>query len=200
MSSLPVLVRNGNHDINVAQNHCNQHPPLAFSEIGPIPPPRMFSDSIPVSVCSNNNSGHDVIDDTDQMSDDDEESNTSLSHLTQPVCIIRDQLYEESQAMIEEIPAKEPQLSAVPKKSALKKPRFNSAMSCPPRTTANPQTSSVSSSTVSVTSSFAPLRPQPLPRFSYTPMFNGPVQLFPTGASSVPLSLQNRSSQNAIER
>lgn len=115
-------------------------------DIGPIPPPKMFSDirlnSITVQVPSdssaddgagkennpsNNNkqivNGKSLVwakiaeelatlgfDDDDDAINDDNMNSFDYDEWSSP--------------MVEEIPAKEPQLSAVPKKSAMKKPKF----------------------------------------------------------------------------
>ncbi|XP_054290038.1 phosphatase and actin regulator 4B isoform X3 [Macrosteles quadrilineatus] len=102
-------------------------PPIPVSEIGPIPPPPMFSsnatsihNAVPLDL-SGMNYGHDegedeedYVDDSDGEGRGDDDDDLSL-RLRGPDPAI-------DTSRVEEIPAKEPKFHAVPLKSALKKP------------------------------------------------------------------------------
>ncbi|GIX88671.1 phosphatase and actin regulator 2 [Caerostris extrusa] len=88
-------------------------PPISLNDIGPIPPPPMFSNPSPLLISK----FHSHTDPVEDMSDSDEPSadmdmgSSCVVYVTQ----------QEGQ-FVEEIPAKEPHpMSAMPKKSALKK-------------------------------------------------------------------------------
>ncbi|XP_066145945.1 phosphatase and actin regulator 2-like isoform X2 [Euwallacea fornicatus] len=95
-------------------------PPIPLSEIGPIPPPPMFSSPSPQPRRPPSplpNPGDYDYDDNEEDDDYDiecEEENTCIFLMAQPDPAI-------DTSRIDEIPAKEPRLNAVPLKSALKK-------------------------------------------------------------------------------
>lgn len=114
-----------------------------INHIGPIPPPRMFSDSH-YNHQANHTSNHQTEDYAppqrdhssylyhgnntengynDEDSDEDSSSYNPAKYMptTIPVCIVKGTPSLAEAARIEEIPAKEPKFSAVPLKSALKK-------------------------------------------------------------------------------
>ncbi|KFM78216.1 Phosphatase and actin regulator 2, partial [Stegodyphus mimosarum] len=91
-------------------------PPISVNDIGPIPPPPMFSNPSPLLV-SKFHSVSDQSDDTSDLEDDSEVDSPSP-------CVVYVTQYDPTinTSTVEEIPAKEPHpLTAMPKKSALKK-------------------------------------------------------------------------------
>ncbi|XP_013784700.1 phosphatase and actin regulator 2-like isoform X2 [Limulus polyphemus] len=87
-------------------------PPIGVNEIGPIPPPPMFSSPSPCF-------GKKTIDSSDSAIENIED----LPQLDSS-CVLLIPQPDVDISVVQEVPAKEPQLKAVPKKSALKK-RFN---------------------------------------------------------------------------
>lgn len=178
------------------------HIPVSFSDVGPIPPPRMFSDSSHqqslLQAMSNIHSANDenVCDRCDSPMPSAFNCNQKS---TIPVCIIKNDCDgDDNPIHEEEVPAKEPQMSAVPLKSALKKPRIGinntSAMNHNKPYSSSP-TPSNSSFTVSHNKPQAPappnqppysqassVKPQVSPRFQYS--YGGPVQLLPVSVPS----------------
>jgi len=197
--------------LNASANH-SMMTPLQFNEIGPIPPPRMFSDTVLLTISNNtsnayhnDNNNNDNDSNMDSTNDNSHNKTLPISEPTEvpqmsslPICVIRSQFINEPISVIEEVPTKEPQLSAVPKKSALKKPRIAPAMSCPTNTSSSneihsQQTSSpaLSHSSIVANTSTSPMliRPQPTPRYTYNSM---PIQIVATTAQhNSPLANQN---------
>lgn len=125
--------------------------------MGLIPPPRSFSDNngettTTITTKNNNfntvntvNSLHNSIDsESSYMSDkidfdDSGDSNYSGHKGTIPVCIIKStndgKLALSTEILEEEVPTKVPQLTAMPKKSAMKKPRVEGNSSAPTSST-----------------------------------------------------------------
>ncbi|XP_046808900.1 phosphatase and actin regulator 4-like isoform X2 [Lucilia cuprina] len=107
-------------------------PPIPVSEIGPIPPPPMFSTPSPTLVAGRphgpgaiNDKDYQPYDDYDNDNEDDNGSDNDYNYQTYSNHI--------DTQRIEEIPAKEPKLNAVPLKSALKKkPGQNSSSPATP--------------------------------------------------------------------
>ncbi|KAM7358437.1 uncharacterized protein ACRADG_003417 isoform 2-T2 [Cochliomyia hominivorax] len=107
-------------------------PPIPVSEIGPIPPPPMFSTPSPTLVAGRphgpgaiNDKDYQPYDDYDNDNEDDNGSDIDYNYQTYSNHI--------DTQRIEEIPAKEPKLNAVPLKSALKKkPGQNSSSPATP--------------------------------------------------------------------
>lgn len=158
---------------------------LSFSDIGPIPPPRMFSDPTHSLVMHIVNSleNHDL-----NCQDDDDECSHTQPKTTIPVCIIKSadgSADSFTNPIIEdEVPAKEPQLSAVPKKSALKKPRIAAVAQTIIDSLQNPP---------SYSSCTSAQRPQASPRYNFnSAMPAGPIQLLQVTSQSSPLSNHNR--------
>lgn len=81
-------------------------PPIAVSDIGPIPPPPMFSSPSPTRHHTHNRQLHNLSDSEDEEDQDDDD----IEPLTMS-----------DTARVEEIPPKEPIFNAMPLKSALKK-------------------------------------------------------------------------------
>lgn len=110
-------------------------PPIPLSEIGPIPPPPMFSTPSPTLIgdrshmqhSKSNGSTNDYheygYDDHDDPDQDDVDSDEEYMFHIQQANI--------DTMRIEEIPVQEPSLNAMPKKSALKKKPGNSAPGTP---------------------------------------------------------------------
>ena len=111
-----------------------------YNNMGLIPPPRSFSDNNGESTATKTNNNfntvnslHNSIDsESSYMSDkidfdDSGDSNYSGHKGTIPVCIIKStndgKLALSTEILEEEVPTKVPQLTAMPKKSAMKKPR-----------------------------------------------------------------------------
>ena len=110
-NSVKVIQRNG------ISGTTSPGSPLPFNDIGPIPPPKMFSD-LALTNCDSNFDNNQL----DYMQDD--VTNIDVpQQMSLPLCVVHSH-YIEAASLIEEVPAKEPQLSAVPKKSALKKTKF----------------------------------------------------------------------------
>lgn len=119
-------------------------PPIPLSEIGPIPPPPMFSTPSPTMVAgrphmqhkSNSSSNMSMMhpqqidyndydyDDQDDIDGDDIDSEDEYMYQMQ-------QQQNIDTMRVEEIPVKEPMLNAMPKKSALKKKSSGSGSSTP---------------------------------------------------------------------
>ncbi|XP_071050349.1 phosphatase and actin regulator 3 isoform X2 [Onthophagus taurus] len=98
-------------------------PPIPVSEIGPIPPPPMFSSPSPVPNRQSPLPQH-VDYDYDNQDDDEEDAEINEDDLeNSDMCIFRmprpDPTIDTTR--IDEIPAKEPKFNAMPLKSALKK-------------------------------------------------------------------------------
>ncbi|XP_071036189.1 phosphatase and actin regulator 1 isoform X9 [Parasteatoda tepidariorum] len=94
----------------------NNEPPISVNDIGPIPPPPMFSNPSPLLLSKFHS--HSV-----ESSDDAEERNAPEVKMPVP-CVVYVTQREPTVdfSSVEEIPAKEPHpMSAMPKKSALKK-------------------------------------------------------------------------------
>lgn len=182
-------------------------PSVNFSDVGPIPPPRMFSDtSNPLAahqMSDNMNNGGNAFEDDEDDEDDESgscdrcdspipEHHNFGYKSTIPISIIKSD-YEgrDSAVAEEEAPIKEPSLEAVPRKSALKKPRIAATSAIH----FNPYSSSPtpSNSSHSSTKPQAPqppghpshqMKPQVSPRFACVSYGNAPVQLLPTSASN----------------
>ncbi|XP_035208339.1 phosphatase and actin regulator 1-like isoform X1 [Stegodyphus dumicola] len=92
---------------------CLPEPPIPINEIGPIPPPPMFSSSPSLTARF-----QPCIALLDQAIRERQEACKAAASITLPNSQLDSTLGTE---IIEEIPAKEPHLSAMPKKSALKK-------------------------------------------------------------------------------
>lgn len=182
---------------------------LHLTEIGPIPPPRMFSDSVHNHININNitietnsyqksyEDNDSSMDSTNDMTDGSNRSQTSLEvpqmSNSLPICLIRSHFVNEPISVVEEVPTKEPQLSAVPKKSALKKPRITNSDNETQKQTQSPTQVMVNCNTTSNTSSPSPMiiRPQPSPRCVY----NSAVQQTPM--QIVVTSTQHNSPHNS---
>ncbi|XP_047510044.1 phosphatase and actin regulator 4 isoform X4 [Pieris napi] len=94
-------------------------PPIALSDIGPIPPPPMFSSPSPTRHHHQHPLPHPLSDSEDEDDQDDDDVETPID-----------------MSRIEEIPPKEPSFNAVPLKSALKKrPAPNASPNPTPITT-----------------------------------------------------------------
>ncbi|XP_076325811.1 phosphatase and actin regulator 1-like isoform X2 [Tachypleus tridentatus] len=102
-------------------------PPIGVNEIGPIPPPPMFSSPSPCFEKKTFDSSDSVIENIEDLPQVD---SSCVFFIPQPDVDI---------SVVQEVPAKEPQLKAMPKKSALKK-RFNLV-------TFSPSSTSVTSTT-----------------------------------------------------
>ncbi|XP_076359139.1 uncharacterized protein LOC143251780 [Tachypleus tridentatus] len=87
-------------------------PPISVIEIGPIPPPPMFSSPSPYLGKKAIDSVDSIVED---IGDSPELNNSGVLFIPQP---------DIDTSVVQEVPAKEPQLTAMPKKSALKK-RWN---------------------------------------------------------------------------
>ncbi|XP_054152915.1 phosphatase and actin regulator 1-like [Oppia nitens] len=204
----------------VMQLNSNSSMISEFTDIGPIPPPRMFSDSVHNTYTSDNNnikiessfnnncinednndSNMESIGNELRMSQMDRSANGSevpqMSSL--PICVIHSQYANEPLSVTEEVPAKEPQLSAVPKKSALKKARITNTDN---NNTDNQKQSQVSTTTVpmnsanitttTTSSSTVVIKPQPTPRYTYNVIQPMPMQIVVTSAQhNSPLTNQN---------
>lgn len=118
-------------------------PPIPVSEIGPIPPPPMFSTPSPTLIAGrlhsqmqnhlgghmnnqqqNNDSDYEYDDQEDNDQDEMDSDEEYMFSMTQPNPLI-------DTGRVEEIPAKEPKFNAVPLKSALKKKGSNSGPGTP---------------------------------------------------------------------
>lgn len=193
----------------------SDHSYSEYSEIGPIPPPRMFSDSVLTNFteqfinASNANDSSKNYNETNdstmdsvvgvEVSDGSTRSLPPINHFKQnsleiahnsslPMCLVRSQLVNEPTSVVEEVPTKEPQLSAVPKKSALKKPRITgndseSNLSSTQNLMAQTSTSGATHSTPN-TSTPSPMmaRPQPSPRYVYNCVQQTPMQIVVTAS------------------
>lgn len=195
--------------------------PMNFNDVGPIPPPRMFSDPSNTSVMQMVNSLERSAVDSD---DEDDESgscdrcdsphpnqqNFGMKPVTTiiPICRVKSSLEGDDAYVEDEVPAKEPVLTstAVPLKSALKKPRMTpvSAINFNHHNSYSPSPTPSNSSHHSGTST-KPQAPQPpghpnpyqtapkpqiSPRFTYSTYGNGPVQLIQASNTSNPLAAQ----------
>ncbi|XP_033210399.1 phosphatase and actin regulator 2 isoform X2 [Belonocnema kinseyi] len=91
-------------------------PPIPLSEIGPIPPPPMFSSPSPTSLSRQQQQNLPLSDceDDDEDADVEDEDDSMYGFRTQ-----HDPVFDTNR--VEEIPAKEPKFHAMPLKSALKK-------------------------------------------------------------------------------
>ena len=191
--------------LNASCDHSSAY--SEFSEIGPIPPPRMFSDSVlsnfsehfinVSNALKNYNEGNNSnMESAVEVNDSTTKSLPPIHHFKQnslelahnsslPMCLVRSQLVNEPTSVIEEVPTKEPQLSAVPKKSALKKPRITGSDSDNQKPTPNPVPHSSSPSVVTsntCTSSPMITRPQPSPRYVYNCVQQTPMQIVVTSS------------------
>ncbi|KAK9877083.1 hypothetical protein WA026_016108 [Henosepilachna vigintioctopunctata] len=118
-------------------------PPIPLSEIGPIPPPPMFSSPSPMPQRQvttppiiNQHIDYDYEDDEDEDDDNDIPFNDgdSEEHVSYMFRMPRpDPTIDTSR--IDEIPAKEPRFNAMPLKSALKKKPSNNSTSGTPQST-----------------------------------------------------------------
>ncbi|XP_043472276.1 phosphatase and actin regulator 2 isoform X3 [Leptopilina heterotoma] len=92
-------------------------PPIPLSEIGPIPPPPMFSSPSPTSLCRQQQQSLPLSDceDDDEDADVEDEDDSMYGFRN----VHSDPVFDTSR--VEEIPAKEPKFHAMPLKSALKK-------------------------------------------------------------------------------
>ncbi|RWS16483.1 Phosphatase and actin regulator 1-like protein [Dinothrombium tinctorium] len=174
----------GKRDVNQDATNASIEPisplNLEFRDIGPIPPPRMFSDPSNSTILQNENVSESSVDiDDDDMNafyKDNEDYDLNDPELEQihkttiPVCIIKNVGEGEDSlptAIIEEeIPAKEPQLSAIPRKSALKKTKVSNSSSCPTSNTFDYNHHSNVTHSASATAESSQ-RPQVPPRFTY---------------------------------
>ncbi|XP_034182504.1 phosphatase and actin regulator 2 isoform X9 [Osmia lignaria lignaria] len=108
-------------------------PPIPLSEIGPIPPPPMFSSTSPTLLLAKqrqirNPLSSDYEDEEDEEDFDvEEEDNMYVARMSQPDPSI-------DTSRVEEIPAKEPKFHAVPLKSVLKKRSSGSGPGTPQNT------------------------------------------------------------------
>ncbi|XP_076386715.1 phosphatase and actin regulator 2 isoform X8 [Megachile rotundata] len=108
-------------------------PPIPLSEIGPIPPPPMFSSTSPTLLLAKqrqirNPLSSDYEDEEDEEDFDvEEEDNMYVARMSQPDPSI-------DTSRVEEIPAKEPKFHAVPLKSVLKKRGSGSGPGTPQNT------------------------------------------------------------------
>lgn len=111
-------------------------PPIPLSEIGPIPPPPMFSTPSPTAIAgrshsiqsnninnSNVNSLHTLKSDFNEYEYEEEDDESELYRFSEDVDSEEEYILQKNvnTMRVEEIPVKEPLLNAVPKKSALKK-------------------------------------------------------------------------------
>lgn len=93
-------------------------PPISVNDIGPIPPPPMFSNPSPLLVSK----FHSQPDQTDDQSDPEEKPPEDESPSPCVVYVFSERDPMMNTSTVEEIPAKEPHpMNAMPKKSALKK-------------------------------------------------------------------------------
>lgn len=182
---------------------------MNFNDVGPIAPPRMFSDppaqQSVLQMINNIESGMQATE--EEMCDRCDSPIPTFNVNTKstiPVCIIKNDCDgDENPILEEEVPAKEPQLTAVPLKSALKKPRVgvSSAMNYSSKSSYSPSPTPSSNSSFSSYSTnhqkppapappihqapysqASSIKPQVSPRFAYT-YGAAPVQLLPTGNS-----------------
>lgn len=106
-------------------------PPIPLSEIGPIPPPPMFSSPSPTLVTRQRQQQIPLSDCEDEDDEDidveEEDDNLYVFRVSQPDPAI-------DTSRIEEIPAKEPKFHAMPLKSALKKKGSGSGPGTPQNT------------------------------------------------------------------
>ncbi|CAG5087993.1 Similar to PHACTR1: Phosphatase and actin regulator 1 (Gallus gallus), partial [Cotesia congregata] len=106
-------------------------PPIPLSEIGPIPPPPMFSSPSPTPLARQRQQNlplSDCEDDDDEDIDvEDDDDSLRVFRYAQPDPAI-------DTSRVEEIPAKEPKFHAMPLKSALKKKGPNSGPGTPQST------------------------------------------------------------------
>ncbi|XP_044015485.1 phosphatase and actin regulator 4B isoform X9 [Aphidius gifuensis] len=107
-------------------------PPIPLSEIGPIPPPPMFSSPSPTMDSRHQQdlpitSQHNDEDDEDEIDAEDDDDSLYVFRVSQPDPAI-------DTSRVEEIPAKEPKFHAVPLKSALKKKNTGSGPGTPQNT------------------------------------------------------------------
>ncbi|XP_034939635.1 phosphatase and actin regulator 2 isoform X2 [Chelonus insularis] len=106
-------------------------PPIPLSEIGPIPPPPMFSSPSPTILARQRQQTlplSDCEDDDDEAIDlEEDDDSLRMFRFSQPDPAI-------DTSRVEEIPAKEPKFHAVPLKSALKKKGPNSGPGTPQNT------------------------------------------------------------------
>ncbi|KAL5293449.1 PHACTR1 family protein [Megaselia abdita] len=106
-------------------------PPIPLSEIGPIPPPPMFSTPSPTLVAGKAH-GRGAVNDKDyQGYDYDENDGEELESDEEYMYTIAQPNPNIDTMRVEEIPAKEPKMNAVPLKSALKKRPGQSSNSSP---------------------------------------------------------------------
>lgn len=132
---------NGNSEYNQHQNHIVlselPEPPIPLSEIGPIPPPPMFSTPSPTNLTnrSQNLQSNNMIstnlnllhppnmDYNEYDYDEEEEEESDLYRYSEDIDSEEEYVLQKNIASmrVEEIPVKEPVLNAVPIKSALKK-------------------------------------------------------------------------------
>ncbi|GFY64816.1 phosphatase and actin regulator 2 [Trichonephila inaurata madagascariensis] len=93
-------------------------PPISLNDIGPIPPPPMFSNPSPLLIPK----FHSQTDPSDDQSDSEEDNSAETDMASPCVVYVTQQDSIINTSTVEEIPAKEPHpMSAMPKKSALKK-------------------------------------------------------------------------------
>ncbi|CAG2162261.1 unnamed protein product [Oppiella nova] len=184
---------------------------LQFSDIGPIPPPRMFSDSVHNTYNTNNIS----FDSSFHNYNEDNDSSMDLSHndinypqevpqmSSLPICVIHSHLVNEPITTAEEVPTKEPQLSAIPKKSALKKARIT-ANDTDSQMANQPQVSAPNHTNTSNTDTSSPvlIRPQPTPRYTYNSIQQMPMQIVVTSAqhNNSPLTDQNHTFSSVMSK
>ncbi|XP_018352305.1 PREDICTED: phosphatase and actin regulator 2 isoform X5 [Trachymyrmex septentrionalis] len=104
-------------------------PPIPLSEIGPIPPPPMFSSPSPTLLARQRQIPLSDCEDEDEEDGDvdEEDDNMYLFRMSQPDPAI-------DTSRVEEIPAKEPKFHAVPLKSVLKKRGSGSGPGTPQNT------------------------------------------------------------------
>ncbi|CAG2101930.1 unnamed protein product [Medioppia subpectinata] len=223
MSTSNELKNNNKYNINSINNSVNKcvmqlntnHSmanELQFSDIGPIPPPRMFSDSVHNTYNTNNitidssfnNTYNEDNDSNMDLSTNDinypQMQRTNSTEVPQmsslPICVIHSHFANEPISVAEEVPINEPQLSAVPKKSALKKARITSDESDGQKGGNNTQVPANQPNqpnhTNTSTSSPVLIRPQPLPRYTYNSIQQMPMQIVVTSAQhNSPLTDQN---------
>ncbi|GIX71723.1 phosphatase and actin regulator 2 [Caerostris darwini] len=153
-------------------------PPIPINEIGPIPPPPMFSSSPSLTARF-----QPCIALLDQAIKERQEANR-MPTTTLPQINVQPDNNAENE-LIEEIPAKEPHLSAMPKKSALKK-KGSSSTSSVPKITCFSSVSFVTSSSLSM-----PLtnlnRPVTTLKVAKVPLAGSPPFISPENKENRPL-------------
>ncbi|KAI1302305.1 Phosphatase and actin regulator 1 [Halotydeus destructor] len=187
---------------------------LNYGDVGPIPPPPSFSDIInqlrPVNARFQDASNGD-----DRICDRCDSPMPTVNYgqkSTIPICVVKcDNENGDPVVTEDELPAKEPQLSAAPLKSALKKnPRMGMSSAMNYKSYSPSPTPSNSSCSSGHNKQQAPLpptnqqpysqssnicRPQVSPRYAFSMQYNGGgVQVLPPGSIPSPLVAAQRPS------